>query len=104
ERDLSFCVGCAHQAARAKGAAAMAQGKLRREIMASWYGRSAAACVAPPELELYYAEPEPCELPNDSQRVTMDVTRRVMAKDYVKEVEGVYRVGDTRVSLDSLVY
>jgi uncharacterized protein (DUF433 family) len=27
-----------------------------------------------------------------------------MSKDYVKKTEGVYRVGDTRVSLDSLVY
>ena len=29
----------------------------------------------------------------------LDVT-----KEYVKEIEGVYRIGDTRVSLDSLVY
>ncbi len=27
-----------------------------------------------------------------------------MAKDYVKKVEGVYRVAGTRVSLDSLIY
>jgi uncharacterized protein (DUF433 family) len=27
-----------------------------------------------------------------------------MHKEYVKKIEGVYRVGDTRVSLDSLVY
>jgi len=27
-----------------------------------------------------------------------------MPKEYVKNVQGVYRVGDTRVSLDSLVY
>jgi uncharacterized protein (DUF433 family) len=27
-----------------------------------------------------------------------------MPKDYVKYVDGVYRVGDTRVSLDSIVY
>ncbi len=27
-----------------------------------------------------------------------------MHKEYVKRTEGVYRVGDTRVSLDSLVY
>src|SRR5437764_507795 len=27
-----------------------------------------------------------------------------MHKEYVKNIEGVYRVGDTRVSLDSLVY
>jgi uncharacterized protein (DUF433 family) len=27
-----------------------------------------------------------------------------MPKEYVKSVEGAYRVGDTRVSLDSLVY
>jgi uncharacterized protein (DUF433 family) len=27
-----------------------------------------------------------------------------MSKEYVKNIEGVYRVGDTRVSLDSLVY
>ena len=27
-----------------------------------------------------------------------------MSKEYVKKIEGVYRVGDTRVSLDSLVY
>src|SRR5690242_14148370 len=27
-----------------------------------------------------------------------------MTKEYVKKVEGVYRVGETRVSLDSLVY
>ena len=27
-----------------------------------------------------------------------------MAKDYVKNIEGVFRIGDSRVSLDSLVY
>jgi uncharacterized protein (DUF433 family) len=27
-----------------------------------------------------------------------------MAKEYVRKVEGVYRIADTRVSLDSLVY
>ena len=27
-----------------------------------------------------------------------------MQKEYVKKVEGVYRIGETRVSLDSLVY
>jgi uncharacterized protein (DUF433 family) len=27
-----------------------------------------------------------------------------MLKEYVKKVEGVYRIGETRVSLDSLVY
>ena len=27
-----------------------------------------------------------------------------MHKEYVKKIEGVYRVGDTRVSLESLVY
>jgi uncharacterized protein (DUF433 family) len=27
-----------------------------------------------------------------------------MPKEYVKNIEGAYRVGDTRVSLDSLVY
>jgi uncharacterized protein (DUF433 family) len=27
-----------------------------------------------------------------------------MQKEYVRQVEGVYRVGDTRISLDSLVY
>ena len=27
-----------------------------------------------------------------------------MNKEYVKKVEGAYRVGDTRVSLDSLIY
>jgi uncharacterized protein (DUF433 family) len=27
-----------------------------------------------------------------------------MASDYVKNVEGVYRIGESRVSLDSLVY
>ena len=28
----------------------------------------------------------------------------MMPKEYVKAIEGVYRIGDTRVSLDSLVY
>jgi len=28
----------------------------------------------------------------------------MMAKEYVKCIEGAYRIGDTRVSLDSLVY
>ena len=27
-----------------------------------------------------------------------------MAREYVDKIEGVYRVGDTRVSLDSLIY
>lgn len=27
-----------------------------------------------------------------------------MAKDYVEKVEGVYRIGGTRVSLDSIIY
>ena len=27
-----------------------------------------------------------------------------MAKEYVKQIDGVYRIGNTRVSLDSLVY
>ena len=38
------------------------------------------------------------------QRGTMDVLGNVMQKDYVRIVEGAYRIGDTRVSLDSLVY
>ena len=27
-----------------------------------------------------------------------------MQKEYVRQIEGVYRIGDTRVSLDSIVY
>jgi uncharacterized protein (DUF433 family) len=34
----------------------------------------------------------------------MDVLGNVMQNDYVQIVEGAYRIGDTRVSLDSLVY
>lgn len=30
--------------------------------------------------------------------------RLAVAKDYVKQIEGVYRVGNSRISLDSLVY
>ncbi len=31
-------------------------------------------------------------------------TGSVMPKDYVRQIEGSYRVGNTRISLDSLVY
>jgi uncharacterized protein (DUF433 family) len=34
----------------------------------------------------------------------MDVLGNVMQNNYVQIVEGAYRIGDTRVSLDSLVY
>jgi uncharacterized protein (DUF433 family) len=34
----------------------------------------------------------------------MDLVGSPMQKEYVKIVEGAYRVGDTRVSLDSLVH
>ena len=34
----------------------------------------------------------------------MDLQDTPMQKEYVRIVEGVYRIGDTRVSLDSLVY
>ena len=34
----------------------------------------------------------------------MNLVGDPMQKDYVTAIEGVYRVGDTRVSLDSLVY
>jgi uncharacterized protein (DUF433 family) len=34
----------------------------------------------------------------------MDQLVNLMQKEYVRTVEGVYRIGDTRVSLDSLVY
>ena len=34
----------------------------------------------------------------------MDLVGSLMQKEYVKIVEGAYRVGDTRVSLDSLIY
>src|SRR5712692_8616743 len=34
----------------------------------------------------------------------MELRSTSMQKEYVKNVEGVYRVGGTRVSLDSLVY
>jgi uncharacterized protein (DUF433 family) len=37
-------------------------------------------------------------------RVTMDLSRKRMQKEYVSDVEGGYRVAGTRVSLDSLVY
>jgi len=38
------------------------------------------------------------------QRVRMDLSAGLMKMEYVKKVEGAYRVGKTRVSLDSLVY
>ena len=38
------------------------------------------------------------------QRGTMDVLSNIMPKEYVVIVEGAYRIGETRVSLDSLVY
>src|SRR6202790_3561519 len=38
------------------------------------------------------------------RRGTMDVLGNVIQNDYVQIVEGAYRIGDTRVSLDSLVY
>jgi uncharacterized protein (DUF433 family) len=34
----------------------------------------------------------------------MDIWGRIVPKEYVNNVEGAYRIGDTRVSLDSLVY
>ena len=34
----------------------------------------------------------------------MDLLGNVMQKEYVRTIEGVHRVGDTRVSLDSLVF
>src|SRR6266545_2053707 len=34
----------------------------------------------------------------------MPVSGSAMQKEYVKKLEGTYRVGDTRVSLDSLIY
>ena len=34
----------------------------------------------------------------------MSLRGKPMLKEYVRIVEGVYRVGDTRVSLDSIVY
>jgi uncharacterized protein (DUF433 family) len=34
----------------------------------------------------------------------MDLLGNLMQKEYIRIVEGVYRVGHTRVSLDSLVY
>ncbi|SPE42497.1 conserved hypothetical protein [Candidatus Sulfopaludibacter sp. SbA3] len=37
-------------------------------------------------------------------RVTMDLLEIVVSKEYVKKAEGVYRIGETRISLDSLVY
>ncbi len=43
---------------------------------------------------------EPEELPSTCRRVTMGL----MPKEYVNHSEGVYRIADTRVSLDSLVY
>src|SRR6266849_3798053 len=36
--------------------------------------------------------------------VNMDLLNTSTQNEYVRIVEGVYRVGDTRVSLDSLVY
>src|SRR5260370_18930477 len=38
------------------------------------------------------------------RRVTMDLLGNLMQKEYVRNIEGAYWVGDTRVSLDSLVY
>src|SRR6266705_7077252 len=38
------------------------------------------------------------------RRVTMYLLGNHMQKEYVRNIEGAYRVGDTRVSLDSLVY
>jgi uncharacterized protein (DUF433 family) len=37
-------------------------------------------------------------------RVNMDLLGDRMQKEYIRIVEGAYRIGDTRVSLDSLVY
>lgn len=34
----------------------------------------------------------------------MDSLRNLVPKEYVRTYEGVYRIGETRVSLDSLVY
>ena len=34
----------------------------------------------------------------------LDLLGNLMQKEYVRIVEGAYRIGDTRVSLDSLVY
>jgi len=42
--------------------------------------------------------------PHRLQRVTMSMLEILMWKEYVKNIGGVYRVGDTRISLDSLVY
>ena len=36
--------------------------------------------------------------------VNMDLLDNLMQKEYIRIVEGAYRIGDTRVSLDSLVY
>ncbi len=41
---------------------------------------------------------------NRARRVTMDLVEISMQKEYIRKVEGVYKVGETRVSLDSLVY
>ena len=38
------------------------------------------------------------------RHVNMDLLGNLMQKEYVRMVEGAYRIGDTRVSLDSLVY
>ena len=38
------------------------------------------------------------------RRVTMYLLGNLMQKEYVRNLEGAYRVGGTRVSLDSLVY
>ena len=35
---------------------------------------------------------------------TLKLLGNLMQKEYVRMVEGAYRIGDTRVSLDSLVY
>ena len=40
--------------------------------------------------------------PGHPSRVTMEEVQ--MPREYVKQLEGAYRIGDTRVSLDSLVY
>src|SRR6266705_4054784 len=38
------------------------------------------------------------------RRVTMYLLGNHMQKEYVRNIEGAYRIGATRVSLDSLVY
>lgn len=37
-------------------------------------------------------------------RVTVELPAHAMVKEYARKLEGVYRVADTRVSLDSVVY